>query len=305
MMRTAVPWHTRARHEVETAIGGVQLRAMERALVFAGGFTADQTDSGVAFLARPGKRGLPIVGVHGFGGDKETWLMMAALIGRARGIALIDLPGHGRSAEVTEDRATIRDHAEAVLRVMDQVGFERVIVLGNSMGGGVGLRLAASWPDRVAGLVLVASVGRDVHDGSAQAWITGDNPLIPHADDVERFMKLVLERPLPVPRAVIRYVVTKRARRAPALQRLFRGFVLGGGDAGVPTDLAPIQVPTLVVHGEQDRIISKRVAEDLVAALPRAELVVMRGVGHAPQLEAPRPLAKLVTGFVTRVERAG
>ena len=101
-----------------------------------------------------------------------------------------------------------------------------------------------------------------------------------------------------------RFATTKRARRAPALQRLFRGFVLAGGEAGVPRDLAPIRVPTLVVHGEQDRIISKRVAEDLVSALPRAELVVMRGVGHSPQLEAPRPLAKLVESFVRRIERA-
>jgi pimeloyl-ACP methyl ester carboxylesterase len=57
-----------------------------------------------------------------------------------------------------------------------------------------------------------------------------------------------------------------------------------------------------VIHGEQDRIIDKRVAEDLTLALPRAELVVMRGVGHAPQLEAPRHTARLVEQFAKRIE---
>lgn len=300
-MTAAAGWRAR-RAEIEVALGGVQLRAMERAVSLAAGVRAGEVD-GIAYCARPGRAGVPIVGVHGFGGDKETWLMMAALIPRARGVALVDLPGHGRSADVPEDRASIRHHAEAVLRVLDRVGFERAVICGNSMGGGVALRLARSWPERVAGLVLVASIGRDIHDGGARAWVTGDNPLIPRPADVERFMALVLERPPPVGRAVIRHVITQRARRAESLRRLFAGFVLADGDAGVPRDVAAIHQPALVIHGEQDRIIDKRVAEDLAGALPAAELIVMRGVGHAPQLEAPRHTARIVERFARRLDR--
>jgi len=297
----AARWRAR-RAALEVALGGVQLRAMTRAIELAAGVRPGVAPGGVAYSARPGRAGrVPVVGIHGFGGDKETWLMMSALVPRARGVALIDLPGHGRSADVPEDQATTRHHAEAALRVLDGLGIERAIVCGNSMGGGVVLRLAASWPDRVAGLVLVDSVGRDVHDG-ARAWITGDNPLIPREADVERFMALVLERPPPVGRAVIRHVITQRARRAGALHRLFRGFVLGAGDAGVPRDLGGIRQPALVIHGEQDRVIDKRVAEDLAAALPAAELIVMRGVGHAPQLEAPRTTARIIERFARRLD---
>ena len=291
------------RTELEVALGGVQLRAMHRALIVAAGVRADRTGDGVAYVARPGKRGVPLACIHGFGGDKETWLLMATLLPRARGAVLIDLPGHGHSDDVPEARASIRDHAEAVLRTLDRCGIERAVICGNSMGGGVALRLATSWPDRVAGLVLVASVGRDIHDGGARAWIDkGVNPLIPREEDVDKFMDIVLERPPPVGRAVIRHVITQRARRADALTKIFRGFVLNGGDAGVPRDLAGIDRPALVLHGEQDRVIGKRVAEDLVQALPRAELVVMRGVGHAPQLEAPRHTARLVEAFARRVD---
>jgi len=303
MVTDAAPaWRTRARHELEVAFGGLQLRALGRAIALAAGVRSQRTADGVAYFARPGKRGLPVVGIHGFGGDKETWLFLAALIARSRGIVGIDLPGHGGSDDVPEARASIRHHAEAVLRTMDQAGVERAVICGNSMGGGVALRLAASWPDRVAGLVLVASVGRDIHVGGARAWADGDNPLIPRPEDIDRFMALALERPPPVGRAVIRYVVTQRVRRADALHRLFRGFVLAGGDAGVPAEVGGIACPALVIHGEQDRIIAKRTSEDLTLALPRAELVVMRGVGHVPQLEAPRATARLVEDFVRKLD---
>jgi pimeloyl-ACP methyl ester carboxylesterase len=186
--------------------------------------------------------------------------------------------------------------------VMDHLGIDRAIVCGNSMGGGVALRLAESWPDRVAGLVLVASIGRGVHEGAALQWVHGDNPLIPREADIERFMQLALERPPPVGKAVIRYVVTERARHADALHRMYRGFVLANGDAGVPQQLGAITQPALIIHGEQDRIIDVRTAEDLASGLPDATLTVMRGVGHAPQLEAPRHTARLVEGFARRCD---
>jgi pimeloyl-ACP methyl ester carboxylesterase len=296
------PWRTRARHELEVALGGVQLRALERAISLAASVRADRAH-GVSYFQRPGRRGVPLVGIHGFGGDKETWLFMAALVARSRGIVGIDLPGHGRSDDVPESHASIRHHAEAVLRTLDHCGVDRAVICGNSMGGGVALRLARSWPDRVAGIVLVASVGRDIHHGGAVAWADGTNPLIPRADDIDRFMALALERPPPVGRAVIRYVVTQRVRRADALHRLFRGFILAGGEAGVPSDVGQIGCPALVIHGEQDRIIDKRTALDLTSALPRAELIVMRGVGHVPQLEAPRAVARLVERFASGLDR--
>jgi pimeloyl-ACP methyl ester carboxylesterase len=280
----------------------VQLRALEGAISLAAGVRAGRTPDGVAYFARQGRRGLPVVGIHGFGGDKETWLFTAALVARSRGVIGIDLPGHGRSSDVPEARASVRHHAEAVVATLDHLGIERAVICGNSMGGGVALRLAVSWPERVAGIVLVASVGRDIHDGSALAWAEGENPLIPRAEDVDRFMRLALERPPPVGRAVIRYVVTQRVRRADALHRLFRGFILARGDAGVPHDVAQIECPALVIHGEQDRIIDKRTALDLTEALPRAELIVMRGVGHVPQLEAPRATARLVERFARTVD---
>ncbi|HEY4239750.1 MAG TPA: alpha/beta fold hydrolase [Kofleriaceae bacterium] len=289
------------RARLEVAAGGAQFRAIAAAARAIAGLRTKLVD-GVAYDARPGTPAkLPLATIHGFGGDKETWLMLAALVPRARGLANVDLPGHGASWDVPEAHATLRHHAEAVIRVLDAERIDRAIVCGNSMGGGVALRLAASWPDRVAGLVLVDSVGRDVHEGG-RAWIDGDNPLIPTEADVDRFMAIAMEQPPPVGRSVIRYVITRRARAAGRLKKLFRGFVLAPGELGVPRDLDGISVPALVIHGEQDRVIDRRTSEDLANALPRGELVVLRGVGHVPQLEAPRATAKLVERFARTLD---
>jgi pimeloyl-ACP methyl ester carboxylesterase len=296
---------TRVRTELEVAFGGLQLKAMQRTVAAAAGLHIETTPDGVVYSHRAAKRGMPYACIHGFGGDKETWLLMSALVPRSRGIVAVDLPGHGQSADVPERHASIRHHAEAVLRCLDHAGVDRAVVCGNSMGGGVALRLAATYPDRVAGLVLVASIGRDIHEGPARAWIGGDNPLIPRLEDVDKFMAIVLEQPPPVGKAVLRHVITARARRADRLHKLFRGFVLADNDAGVPRELGGILQQALVIHGEQDRIISKAVGEDLVLALPRAELVVMRGVGHAPQLEAPRYTARIIERFARRIEGRG
>src|SRR5262249_11104867 len=102
------PWRVRARNELEIALGGVQLRALERTISLAAGVRGGRTPDGVAYFARPARRGLPVVGVHGFGGDKETWLFMATLVARSRGVVGIDLPGHGRSDDVPESQASVR-----------------------------------------------------------------------------------------------------------------------------------------------------------------------------------------------------
>ncbi len=258
-------------------------------------------------LARTGAdpRAVPLVCAHGFGGDKETWLLLAAALGRRRGLVALDLPGHGRSS-LPDAPVTIAFHAEAVRRVMDHLGVRRAIVCGNSMGGGVALRLAADHPERVAALVLISSVGSDVHHHAAvAAWRAGKNPLIPDEHEIDEFIDNALDGPTLIPRSVIRYVATNRARAARKLRRLFDEFAAGHGDEGVPAELERITAPTLIVHGARDKIIDRKTAEELCRRLPRAELHHLPAAGHAPQLEAPRRTAALVRGFLHRAELDG
>jgi pimeloyl-ACP methyl ester carboxylesterase len=290
---------------LELEWGRWQLAAMQRgAAAFAGLHRHRLSGAGgeLSFLRRPGHRdSVPLLCLHGFGGDKETWLLVASALPRRRGMVLLDLPGHGGSA-MPKEPVTIACHAAAAVRLMDHLGLDRVVVCGNSMGGGVALRLAADHPERVAALILIASVGSDVHHHAAvAAWRTGPNPLIPSEDEIDAFVATALEGPTLIPRSVIRYVATARSRSAAKLRTLFEDFAAGHGPQGVPDRLETIAAPALVVHGVQDRVVDRKTAEDLGRQLPRSELHHLPAVGHAPQLEAPRRTARLVNEFLDRV----
>lgn len=285
---------------VELAIGRAQLALLRRAFAGAAGLRGGVAAAGghrLAYLDRG--RGDPLVCVHGFGGDKETWLLMAPWLPRRLRTVLVDLPGHGRSSAVTPDRCGARAQAAALAAFLDHLGIARAVIAGNSMGGGIALRFARDYPDRVAGLVLVASVGPVVVANElTRALERGENLLVPDSHEkTDAFLRTVTARPPRVPRAVQRYVTAERVARQAALDVIFRGW---SSAADVPADLEAITAPALVIHGARDRIVHPATADHLAARLPRARRVILDGIGHVPQIEDPRRVAALIGDFVAR-----
>ena len=150
--------------------------------------------------------------------------------------------------------------------------------------------------------MLVASVAPELAESElTRALARGENLLIPGAEDADRFMRLVVEKPPRVPRAVQRYVAARRAGARAVLEDMFRGWVEATPAAGLPRDLHAIDQPTLIVHGRCDRIIHVDTARKVAAAVPHSRLRVLDGIGHVPQLEAPRAVAALVADHLARV----
>lgn len=293
------------RARFELALGRAELALLERLLATAAGLRRRTLQAGPDALdvfVRDGDPDLaPLVMVHGFGGDKETWLLTAPLLRRRRGIVAIDLPGHGRSSELA-DTATVRRHADAVVAALDALSIRRAVFVGNSLGGGITLRIAADSPDRVAAMVLVASTGPWAHTTDvARSWAESDNPLIPGGSEesMRAFMDRVTEKPPAVPRAVIRYVTARRSAQSERLRRLFADFIGSRGGDAIPDDLASIRVPALLVHGERDRVIEVASSHRLARGLAAAALHVLPGVGHVPQLETPGRVARMIDRFAT------
>ena len=103
--------------------------------------------------------------VHGYGGDKNSWLFVQEPLSRTRTVHAIDLPGHGESAKDVGD-GSLDTLAATVLGFLDAVGVGRAHLVGHSLGGAVVTAVAAAAPDRVSALTLVAPVGFGEVDAS-------------------------------------------------------------------------------------------------------------------------------------------
>jgi len=292
---------TALRERVELAVGRSQLRVLRRAFTAAAGLhaaTADVADHRLAYLDRG--RGEPLLCIHGFGGDKETWLLMAPWLPRRLRPILLDLPGHGASSHIGPDRAHARAQAEVVVRFLDALGIERTVLVANSMGGGIALRVARHHPDRVRALALVAPTGPVwIRNELSDAFDRGENLLVPDSrEKTDAFLRTVTARPPRVPRAVQRYVTAERIGRQAHLDAIFRGWASAAEADGIPRDLESITTPTLVIHGARDRIIHPATADLLATRLPHARRVILSDIGHVPQIEDPRRVARLILSFL-------
>jgi pimeloyl-ACP methyl ester carboxylesterase len=279
------------------------------------------TSGGVTLHVRetPGPEGTTAVYVHGLGGSASNWTDLAALLGtRAAGIA-VDLPGFGRSRPPAAFDFTPAAHADALLCFLAGRN-EPVHLLGNSLGGGVALNVAARRPELVRTLTLVSPAMPDrrpdprrVSDirlalalvpgpvgRRARAGLAAVDPRT-RAEQVVRVCfgdpSLALEHRLA--EAAEEIVARSRLEWAQeAGERTAREMVASWWWGISPWAVAArVQAPTLVVWGDRDRLVSPRLAARTAATIPRARLLMLPEVGHVAQIEAPATVARAVAGL--------
>ncbi len=243
------------------------------------------------------KDGPPLLLIHGFGASLHTWEPWAEALSETYRVIRIDLPGSGLSPPDPSGVYTDARSEQLLLALLDQLGVGAVTLIGHSIGGRIAWGLAARHPERVARLVLIAP------DGFASPGFDyGQAPEVPAS---LKLMSHVLPRPVLRmslsaayanpdtlnERLTARYFDLMRAPGArPALLARMQQTVL----SDPRPQLQRIQAPTLLIWGEQDAMIPFSNAADYLAALPRARLAALPGIGHLPQEEQPgRGLAAL------------
>jgi pimeloyl-ACP methyl ester carboxylesterase len=247
--------------------------------------------------------GPAILLLHGFGASLHTWEGWAALLQDRFRVVRVDLPGFALTGpDPTGDYSDAR--AVAVLAaLMDRLGLAQADVGGNSMGGRIAWRLALAEPARVRRLVLVAP------DGFA-------SPGRPYGAP-EPVPPLVHLLPWMMPRAMLHATLAPayadparmteaEVDRAHDLLRApgVRPAILARMAQHVLEDPRPLlprlAQPVLLLWGAQDRMIPAAHGQDWLAVLPRAELVVLEGLGHVPQEEDPARSMAAVRAFLER-----
>lgn len=104
--------------------------------------------------------GVPVVLVHGYGGNTEQWLAQLDHLRPGRRVVALDLRGHGRSSASAGNEYSVDAFASDIAAVVDSLKLDRFVLVGHSLGGAAAIAYAAAHPDRVAGLVMVGTPGR-------------------------------------------------------------------------------------------------------------------------------------------------
>jgi pyruvate dehydrogenase E2 component (dihydrolipoyllysine-residue acetyltransferase) len=237
----------------------------------------------------------PVLLVHGFGADLNTWMFNQPALAETRRAVALDLPGHGGSTKALDEAVDAASVAADIDRALAALGIERLHLVGHSMGGAIALAFASRQPDRVASLTLIASAGLGPEINAD--FITGFVQAMRRREMQEVLTLLVHDQAL-VSRAMVEDVL--RYKRldgvAAALDRLaqewFPDRVQRVESAEV---VAKLGVPVQLIWGRDDRIIPLAHAEALAGRVP---LHIVEAAGHLPHMEKSGEVNRLIGRFI-------
>jgi pimeloyl-ACP methyl ester carboxylesterase len=190
---------------------------------------------------------------------------------------------------------------------MGRLGIERAAVVGHSMGGGVAMRLALLYPERVSRLVLVDSIGdREMRRSRGSGVLRPLQPLLSLATSqnpaFRRFaMRVVAHDPAyATPEVIEGYF---RPTRMKGTARAY-GALAADARKDAPLEPERIRQRTLLIWGEHDRVIPLASGEELAARIPNAQLAVVQSAGHMPLEEQSAASNRLLLDFLRPPEPA-
>ena len=161
------------------------------------------------------------------------------------------------------------------------LGYPRVSLVGNSLGGWIATRFAVEHPERVEKLYLLNSAGlrrENLHSPYVQDRLAANSSL-----------EQMLGYSLPVPAFVLDALI--RNSQTPAYTGFIRGY---DPREELDTVLADVRAPTTIIWGERDNLLPVICAHDFHKSITNSELVLLPRVGHMPQIQSPLRVAQII-----------
>jgi 2-hydroxy-6-oxonona-2,4-dienedioate hydrolase len=251
--------------------------------------------------------GYPVIMLHGSGPGATGWSNFSGnleALGKHFHVYALDMPGWGDSQTCTKETL---DHNGAVIQFMDAMGIEKAALVGNSMGGIVALSLAVDHPERVSHLITMGSGSSPM----PKLFSAGDGP-------TEGLKYLQQAYRTPTPEAMMALVNimcfdkkfatpelgqarSEAALACPEHLENFLGMLAKGGPINrwAPMEkLMQVQIPALLIHGRDDRVVPYEHSLLLCAHIPNSRLVLMNRCGHWAMIEHAQEFNRMVTDFV-------
>ena len=276
---------------------------------------AEVEDLRIHYFASAERRGTPVLLLHGGGYDSASlsYKHAASPISEHRRVFAPDWPGYGQSDKPKMEYTT-EYYVDFLGRLMDALGLEKASLVGISMGGAISLGFSLRWPHRVEKLVLVDShgLGGEVPGGMA-SYALVRLPLLNRLvwaalKRSRRMVRASLETTFYDPRIVTEDLVDEvyQLVRKPGAGRAWKSWQENEiGREGLRTNfverLQELAVPTLILHGAEDRYVPVSWARRAHTLIENSELHVFPRCGHWLTLERPVEFNRVVLEFLARM----
>jgi pimeloyl-ACP methyl ester carboxylesterase len=256
--------------------------------------------------------------LHGFGASEFTWREVIEPLSRQGRVIVYDRPAFGLTerplsgAWAGTNPYSVQGNIELLDGLMDELGVEKAVLVGNSAGGDLAAAYALEHPDRVQGLVLVDPAVASGRGGKIPSWILpllktpqlrNIGPLLVRSiagDLGNETIRLAWHDPSLIGQHV--YDGYRRPFMANNWDKALYEFTIADNPVNYSDRLGELAMPVLIVTGDDDRIVPTESSIQLSKEIPGAHLVVFNACGHVPQEECPDQFMDALQDFLGEVK---
>jgi pimeloyl-ACP methyl ester carboxylesterase len=260
--------------------------------------------------------GPPVVMIHGASSNLETMRQpLGELLAGNHRVILIDRPGHGWSTRARQEDSTPAIQGGMIEEALEKLGVGRAILVVHSWAGALGARMALDYPQRVAGLVMLAPVAYPWPGGvgwyNKRVTTPVIGPLLAYTITLPLGTLLTgpgaraVFLPQTMPPDFVGNTATPLLLRPRAFLANARDLVtLKAAVAEQAPRYGDIDAPTVVITGDTDNTVSPNIhSRPFAAAVPKAKLIVLPGVGHMVQNAAPELVMREIDAMIGDIAR--
>ncbi len=248
-----------------------------------------------------GGEGETLILIHGFGANKDNWTRISKYLTPHFKVVAPDLIGFGESARPEGAGYSIIEQMERVRAFADELNLKSFHLGGSSMGGNISAAFAATHPEYLKSLWLIAPGGVFSSEKSELAYLLrkGENPLI--ATDRESYNKVIdfvfYKKPF-IPPPVVDAFAAEAIKNKPINEIVFKA--IHEQPVAIDEVLKGSVVPTLVIWGKNDRVLHWSGAKILERIMKKTTVKIFDNTGHLPMIEKPAETAQEFLKFIVK-----